>query len=344
MLAGSLGGCDQDHRAVTAPPLVEVETFSESAAIRSTRYAAEVTARFSAPLAFQVGGRVIERRADTGDRVAAGELLARIDPRDLENDLDAVQQQLTAARSELERSRRELVRLENLGEGRFASVTALDNARNLATAAAARVRELEARLALARNRLGYSELRSTVDGTVTARLIDVNQVVAAGEPAFAIARLDTLEATAWIPEQQIHGFEPGEAVAVALWAFPQERFVARIREIAPQAEAASRSFRIRAALPTDPRLRLGQTGSLALPLKVDPTGSVPVASVRRDDAQQPFVLVVVDGVLAQRSVELGGVVDNRFQVHAGLVTGDQVVVLGATELAPGQHVRVHPAD
>lgn len=338
-----LGGCGDTPQTLTPPTLVEVEVFTLDPAREDGGFAAQVTARSGAPVAFQVSGRVDEWLVDTGDQVAAGEVLARIDPRDLQQERDAVSQRLVAARSAQERSERELRRLEDLGVDRFASATELDNARNAATAAGASVRELTAQLALADNRLAYATLRATTAGVITERFVDVDHVVTAGTPAFDLARLDALEVTAWIPETRIGEFQIGQMVNVALWAMPEASFSATVREVAPRADSASRAFRIRATLPPDPRLRLGLSGRLSRTGSAPPTGSVPAGSVRFDAAEQPHVLIVADGRIDRRRITLGQLRDNRLTVVSGLEPGDQVVVLGARELDPGQEVHVQRA-
>ena len=344
LLSASLGGCDR-HSAPTVPPtLVEVDIFTTRDVRHDREFPAEITARDTAPLAFLVGGRITERLVDTGDAVHADQVLARVDPRDLQASVDAAREQLAAARSERERADRELRRLENLGEGRFASATALDGARNSANAAAARTAELEARLSVARNQLGYGELRASTNGVITARLADAGQVVMAGAPVFEIARLDHLEATAWIPETRIGEVQLGDGAALSAWAMPLERFPGPIREIAPRAEPAARTFRIRVSLPPDPRLRLGLTGTLSLPDNAAPAGSVPAASVLDIGEQNPAVFVVDDqGLVERRPVTPGELVGNRLTIRSGLAPGEQVVVLGARQLEPGQRVRVHQA-
>ncbi|HEY0836272.1 MAG TPA: efflux RND transporter periplasmic adaptor subunit, partial [Azospirillum sp.] len=197
-------------------------------------------------------------------------------------------------------------------------------------------------LAIARNRLGYARLTADEAGVVIALPAEAGQVVAVGQPVARIARLGEREAVVAIPEHKLD-LARAAAARVALWADGSRTYPAVLREIAPQADGATRTFEARFSIPdADDAVSLGMSARVIL--TPDPTSRVvrlPAAAVisQGRDAMV-WVLDPAAGTVARARVEVAAFGQRETLISAGLSSGDLVVTLGAHLLDDGQRVRV----
>ena len=300
-------------------------------------YAARIEARHETVLAFEVGGRVAARLAEVGDRVAAGATLARLDDSDLRLRVQDLAARLAAARAEQADAAVALQRARELRPKGFVSQAEFDSATYRDQAAAAQTDALVAQLDLARRQLAYATLKAPMAGVITARALEVGQVVGAGQAAFTLARPDELEAVFDLPEQQVADLPEG--VSVTLWAQPDQPLAAHVREVAPQAAGDSRTYRVRATLQpggVQPALGMSATVAFAAPAAML---AVPASAViKRDDGQAAVWVVDGDKATRLRAVTLGPVQGDQVSIAGGLDTGEWVVTAGVHDLRDGQHV------
>ncbi|MDD3650546.1 efflux RND transporter periplasmic adaptor subunit [Immundisolibacter sp.] len=323
-----------------APPPRPVRAVQASATpgrLDTHSYAARIEARHETVLAFEVGGRVAARLTEVGDRVGAGAPLARLDDTDLRLRVQDLSARLAAARAEQADAAVALQRARELRPKGFVSQADFDRATYRDQAAAAQTDALVAQLDLARRQLAYATLKAPMAGVITARALEVGQVVAAGQAAFTLARTDELEAVFDLPEQQVADLPEG--VSVTLWTQPGEPLTARVREVAPQAAGDSRTYRVRATLQpggVQPALGMSATVAFAAPtaMLAVPAGAV----IKRDDGQA--AVWVVDGEQAARlrPVTLGPVQGDQVTIASGLDAGEWVVTAGVHDLRDGQRV------
>lgn len=337
-----LGGCFERTQASVdtsvQPVQVVVVALADDAATRA--YAGTIRPRHEAAVGFRAGGRIQSREVDIGAHVAAGQVLARLDPTDLAlatrsaaADLAAAEAQATQAVADAARSRR------LRADGWVSAAT--DEARQAAARAATeRVASARAALALARNRLAYAELRAPEAGVVTAVLRDRGTVVAEGDPVLRIAEAGPPEADVQLPEQALpDAARPG--ATVTLWARPGESIPAHLRELAPAAEGPLRTYDARYVLDGTPGwVALGMTATLHLPAPRADRVAVLPASALLDRGDGPTVWQVTPGgSLRARKVTVRRLEQDRVVV-SGLAGGERVVALGAQKLDPAARVRV----
>jgi len=299
---------------------------ANTGAAQDDRYSGEVRARIEAPLGFRIGGKLVDRLVDVGARVRPGQPLAR---------LDAADQQLALAQAEANRALAdaELKRTQELRQKNFISQAALDGKQTAATAAAAQAK-------LAKNQAAYTTLVADAPGVIAAVLAEPGQVVGAGQQVFRLARDGEREVAIAIPESRLAGLKVGAAATVELWS--GKSFQGRLRELAPAADAASRTFAARVRIvDADADIALGMTASVRFAQPAASEIVVPLAAILQQGEHGAAVWVIgADGAVSQRPVEIARYGDQGAVVAAGLQVGETIVAAGAFKLAAGEKVRI----
>ncbi|MCM2337707.1 MAG: efflux RND transporter periplasmic adaptor subunit [Lysobacter sp.] len=338
-----LAACGKEAAPQEAPRPVLVAHPTESAHAVSA-FAGEVRAREESPLSFRVGGNLIERHVDVGDHVRRGALLAVLDAGDLQAQARAAQAQLVAAQAELGRARADQARLAQLAGQQLVSRSALDAANAAATAAQGQVNAARANLDVARNQASYTQLRAPRDGVIAARNAEAGQVVGAGQAVFSLAADGVREVAFAVPEGVVAEVKPGLPVQVEVWSKPGQRWPGTVREIAPAADAASRTYAARVSVDApEGAMELGQSARVYLASNGNGALSVPLSALQRTgDAAAVFVVDAKTATLKLQPVRLGPYGDERAPVRSGLSAGDWVVTAGGHLLRAGQ--KVVPVD
>jgi RND family efflux transporter MFP subunit len=336
-------GCD---RAVTAPPenppVVRVMRVGSTQAGNGIEFPAEIRARYETPLAFRVGGKVIERPAQVGTRVAKGRTLARVDTTDLAHALDAAKAQRATLESERSLAVRELERFKGLREKGFVSQAELDRRQSAAAAAQTQLDAAEARLKQSESQLAYATLVADADGVITSVEAEVGQVVAAGQTIVRLVRPGDRELAIAVPESLRAHVAHASAFTVVANALPGKTWTGRLRELSPAADPVTRTYAARIALDgSRDELALGMSARVIVAGAAARSGvAVPLAAIHARDDKPQVWLVDQAGTVRTRPVVTRGIEGDRILVESGLADGDVVVVAGAQLLHAGQKVRV----
>lgn len=306
------------------------------------RYAGEVRARHETDLAFRVAGRVARRMVESGTRVRAGQTLATLDPSDYALAARAARSQLAAAQAEAKLAHEDLKRFAELRVRNFIAQAELDRRRAASDAADARVHALRAEAARQDNQTGYTRLTAPHAGVVTEVRFEAGQVVAAGQPVARLARTGAREVSIDVPENALETLRGATALKVRLWSAPEQAYAGRLRELAPVADPATRTYAARIAMDApDEAAKLGMTATVELVLGAAPVLSVPQGALFQGNGRpKVWVVDVKAGTVAARAVELGALEGGRAAVLSGLAAGEWVVTAGVHKLAPGQRVRL----
>jgi RND family efflux transporter MFP subunit len=342
-----LAGCSTPPENSALPRPVRVIRVGEAAAHPTAGFAGEVTARRETALAFRVAGKLEARLVEVGDRVRKGQVITRLDANDYRLATQNLKAQLAAARAEYEFTRADLARYRELLDQNIIAPPEFDRRQTAYTAAKERVAALEAQLEQTANQLRYSELAAERDGVIAAFSVEAGDVIAAGQPVARLAQLDEKEVTLHVPEQRVGDIAPGQVVEVSLWSQGERRFRGSIREVAPAADPATRTYRVKVAL-LDGRDQalLGMTATVWL-TTTEPAGPViPRSAVftSHDDPKQPKVWVVDADTVRSTPVTLGAPLDGERIEVAGVAPGQTVVSAGVQRLIEGQAVRVLAAS
>ncbi len=295
-------------------------------------YSGEVRARIETTLGFRVAGKIIERRADVGMAVRAGQVLARLDPTDAALQLAQAEAQraLTAA---------ELARYRDLKARNFISASALDAKETAFNAA-------DAQAALAKNQAAYTSLVADRAGVIGLVLAEPGQVVTAGQAVFRMAPNGEREIAIALPESEVSGFKLGQAALVTFWATPGaagKPLEGRLREVSPVADPVTRTYAARVSLKNaDPLLPLGMSATVRFPSAAAGVKKllVPLTAIIQQGNQPAVWKVGADNTLTLQPVSVAEFTDRGAVVVGGLAEGEQIVVAGVNLLAAGEKVRI----
>lgn len=334
----TLLGCQKEKTVNQDIPLVMVTKTSSSAQAQHS-YAGQVEARQQTALSFRVAGQITERDVDVGDRVRAGQVLAKLDVKDAQLQLNAAQAQFDNASAAAQVASNELKRYQQLLPINAVSRSQFDAIKNQYTAAQASLKQARSNLDVAANQTRYNQLRATQTGVITAREIEVGQVVGAGQTVYQLAIDGEREVVIGIPEQLISTLKIGQSASVRLWSSSENVYPAYVREISPAADA-TRTFRVKVAFSqAQPSIQLGQSARVFLSEPTQTSLSVPLSSVSATH-QQPYVWVVqANHTLKKVPVRLGDYGREQVSILSGLQPSDWVVVGGVHLLREQQKIR-----
>ena len=347
LAAAFLAGCDQKQAAAPEPvrpvKLMRVEV---KAATRPVTYSGVVKARREATLGFRVAGKIVERAVNVGDRVAPGQLLARLDRSDLALSLASATATLSSARSQLAVAQSAYARAEDLAARGFLAKATLDERKLALDQALAAVDQARAAQEQAAHQATYADLTSDVAGVVTGVQAEAGQVVAAGAPVVVVARDGEDEVAIAVPESEIRHFHVGDRFAVRFWADPDLAGAGVAREIAGSADPASRTFAVRVSLADNPAIRLGETATVTAQIPVETAGvEAPLAALTERDGRATVWIVDQRSLtVSPREVEPAGFTGENVRLVRGLAPGEWIVAAGAQFMTPGKLVRVAPED
>ncbi|MCX9000040.1 efflux RND transporter periplasmic adaptor subunit [Rhizobiaceae bacterium BDR2-2] len=340
-----LAACADDG-AETPPPVRPVMSVVATAASPlDIGFAGTVQPQVSTPMGFRILGRLVSRPAEVGDLVARGQQLAAIDPTSLELAVRAAEADLAGARAQLADAESTAARTRVLRAGDAASQSVLEQADLGRASAQASVAKAEAALAKAREQLSYSTISADYDAVVTSVDAEVGQIVSAGETILTIARPDLRDAVVDVP-LSAGTVAPGEAFSVALQVAPDVTVTGTAREVAPQADPLTRTFRVRIALADPPdNFRLGATITAYRRQAGPKTITLPLTALREEEGRSyVFVVDEAKGEVARREITVASRTGALFVPAGGVEEGERVVTAGVGALTDGQKVRLSAGE
>ncbi len=333
---GSKG--NEDH-ASGRPVLVAAVRFAPQS--QSREFVASIRPRVESDLGFRITGKVVKRFVEVGQRVKAGAILATLDDTDLKLQKEQSDAEYAASNVALMQTSADETRATKLKQQGWTAQAALDRVRAAAQEARGRNQRAARAVELAKNSLDYAVLRADADGIVTQTSVEPGQVIAVGAPAIRIARAGEMEAMVALPETYVGAAGAGEARLV-LWSNPGKSYRAKLRELSPSADPATRNFAARfSILDADSALSLGMSATLQIASQdATPVISVPLSALY-NQGQGPSLWKVDDqGKLNLTPVNVLRYEANTAVVSGPLKEGENIVVLGAQKLEAGAKVRV----
>ena len=337
ILAVGLVACSEAPPPPAAPKLVRTLAVGAGGAAANgaeRSYSGEVRARIETTLGFRVAGKIVERRAELGQAVKAGQVLARLDATD-------AGLQLTQAEAQRALAAADLARYRDLRAKNYISASALD-ARETAFKAA------EAQAALAKNQSSYTTLVADRNGVIGQVLAEPGQVVSVGQAVFRLAPDGERDVAIALPEGEVGAFKLGQAAAVTFWSAGAagKPLAGRLREISPVADPVTRTYAARVSLKdADPLLPLGMTATVRFPTGASGGPAtkrllVPLTAIFQQGTQPAVWKVGADNTVILQVVDVAAYTDSGAVVSAGLAGGEQIVAAGVNLLTAGEKVRV----
>jgi RND family efflux transporter MFP subunit len=339
----ALAACDPMTAQPAAPVRpVLVTPVHYQAQVSDRSFVGTIRPRIESDLGFRVGGKVSKRLVEVGTRVTSGQPLAILDEADLSLQAEQAAAELSAATGVLAQASAAETRAKDLRQKGWSTDAQLDQAKASADEARARLNRAERSVELTKNSLSYATLVADAAGVVTATLIEPGQVVTAGQTAIRLARLAEKEVVVAIPETLLTRARSGEA-QVSIWSEPGKRYVAKLRELAPSADAATRTYLAKFSMPeAGDEVQLGMTGTLTLS---DPASEkvarLPLSALF-NQGEGPSLYVADDksGAITLKRVSVKSYESNDVLISGGVEEGANVIALGVQKLDPAQKVKI----
>ena len=341
-VAVALAGCN-DKVAEKPAPLrpVLVATAHYEAETPERSFVGTIKPRIEADMGFRVPGKVAKRLVEVGQTVEIGQPLATLDEIDLKLQAEQAFAENTAATGVVAQAVAAEQRAKDLRAKGWTTDAQMDSARAAADEARARLNRAERSVDLTKNSLSYATLVADARGVVTATLIEPGQVVAAGQTAIRVARFAEKEAVVAIPETLVERAKTGTAT-VTLWSEANKKYAAKLREISPSADPATRTYLAKFSLPdVGDNVELGMTATLTLcDKKTARVARLPLSALYDAGDKPSFFVVDEAGDVTLRPVTIKAYESNDVVITGGVDEGAKVVALGVQKLDPKQKVRV----
>jgi RND family efflux transporter MFP subunit len=341
--ATALAACNRETKteAVETRPVRTMVATSQPAG-ETVVLTGHVQAQDEAAMAFRIAGRMIERSVNVGDRVAAGQVLAKLDPDNEVNALRSAQANLSAAQARLTQARAAFQRQRSLLATGHTPRAQYDLAQEALSNAQSAVDDGEAQVQIAGRRVHWTVLIADAPGTVIARGAEPGEVVQAGQMIVQLARQGGWDAVFDVPAQLLRSAPADSEVTVRLTDDLTVTATGRVREVAPQADPVTRTFLVRIGLADPPAaMRLGSTITGTVKLDTTPVIAIPASALTRTN-QLPAVWIVdpKELTVSLRNVELVRFDPGTVVIAHGLEPGEIVVTAGVQALHSGQKIRL----
>jgi len=338
--ASLLAGCKKEEEAA-APPRPVLFTIATPTALAGTRFAGTVQAKVQAALGSRVSGRLVSRTVHVGDLVKKGDVLAVLDSTAYELAVRSARAELSSAEATLASAVATEDRQKTLLQSNAAAKAAVESAEQSREAADAGVTRARTALTKAEEQLSYTQITAEFDGVVVATGAEVGQTVSPGAAIVTVARPDERDAVVDIPETA-EAIGLGSRFTVSLQINPAITVKGTVREIAPSADAVTRTRRVKIALEDPPdTVRLGTTITAELEGPAHTGILVPETAVLEKDGKPHVWLVDAGkGEVHLVPVETGARSGSSVMVASGIKEGDRVVTAGVHSLEEGQKVKM----
>jgi len=369
MLSGC-GGSESRPKAASNAPSIPVQ----AVVVRSSQWpdvyqaTGTVRARSAAVLSSKVMAYVQQVAVQVGDQVRDGQLLVTLDSKDLDTNvrraeaaeaevLSAIPEAdngVAGAKANLDLARSTFKRMEELASKKSISNQEFDEASaRLKSAQAAyemtraKRSQLDSKLAQVREEIrgarimrDYTRIAAPFSGVVTAKSVEPGNLAAPGAPLLTVEREGAYRLEASVEESKLPFVKRGQTVNIALEALDRQ-IPARVSEIVPAVDAASRAYIVKIDLPAMPNLRSGMFGRAWFPLGARTVVAVPQPALV-DRGQLQSVFTVENGFARTRLVTTGQRAQNEVEVLSGLSEGETVISPLPSALADGARVEVRP--
>ena len=339
-----LAGCSRPEPPPEPVRSVKLLTVGVDALQLQIEYAGEVRARVESRLGFRVAGKIVQRQAELGQRVKAGQVLAQLDPQDYQLAAQAAQAQVSAAQTQRDLAAADFKRYATLKEQNFISGAELERRQATLQAAQATLAQARAQASSQGNQTDYTRLLADVAGVITSIEAEPGQVVSAGTPVLRIAQDGARDAVFAVPEDTVAQVKPGQTVSVRLWS-GGVTLTGRVREVAASADPVTRTYEVKVGLDGATAAPLGATVYVA-PQGLGHAGTqaitLPTTALRQQgQGTAVWVYEPASGTVRSQDVEIASADGNAAVVASGLTPGMQVVATGVHVLSPGQKVLVY---
>lgn len=340
----ALAGCHQpaaaevDNKTGPVPIAIAVAVAHQQSLDRTAEVQGALFPREHAVMSSEVEGRVAQVVADFGDKVTAGQVMLKINPREYELRVETAQAALDQARAKFANSSARYNRARTLKESGSISAEQFDQIGSQMRVDQADTESAQEALAMARKKLGDTEIKAPFGGSVQKRMVSLGEYVSPGKEIYELIATDPIKLRCPMPERFVPLARVGMPVKLAIDADQGASYTGKITRIAPALDESSRTLLIEAEVANpDGALKPGFFAHVTMDLGHDRALFVPTAAVLRY-AGVARVFIVEQGVVRAREVTTGSVVGDQTEITGGLKEGDHVAVSDVDRLADGTAV------
>jgi len=291
-------------------------------------------------LSSEGSGKVVELRARLGDSVRKGDVLARLDARIPQAQLDQARANLQGAESQLELAEAGFAQAEALLQESATSSSSHLNSRITLDGARAQVDAAAAAVVLAETALTHTRIRAPWDGTISAVQIEEGALIGPGAPAFRLVDTTRVKVSLGVPAAAIAWVAAGQPAHIVVPGLGDDAlYEGQLAYVGPEPDLLTRTWPAQLEIPNvDGRMRAGQIARVEVVVGVrDDAVVVPDDSLSGDD--EPVVFVLEGDVAHARRVVLGRTIGDLVEIRSGVRAGEEVVTLGRQHLSDGSRVR-----
>ncbi|MEM7586578.1 MAG: efflux RND transporter periplasmic adaptor subunit [Acidobacteriota bacterium] len=277
-------------------------------------------------LVARTAGPIVELAAEEGMTVRKGQVLARIDDRE-------VRAQLEVSKVRLEETQLAYERAKQLHSSELVSQETLDQALANYQSAQGDTERLKVQME-------YTEISAPFSGLIVQRYVKFAQHLANGAQLFRLSDFDPLLAPIQVPERELPRLRVGQAARIEVEAWGDESFRAKVLRLSPVVDAATGTIRVTLEVQGRGKLRPGMFASVYLEMARKADALVVPKSALALDSLGDTVFVADGETAVRRAVELGFQNDNLLEVRGGLGEGEQVIVVGQDGLSEGTPIEI----
>jgi RND family efflux transporter MFP subunit len=343
----ALGACSGKKETPEPIRSVKLITVGASDVNVQGEYAAEIKARVETRLGFRVGGKILVRQAEAGQRVQAGQVLAEVDVQDYALAAQAAQAQVIGARSQRDLAAADYKRYEALLAQNFISAAELERRSATLKGAQATLDQALAQAQSQSNQAAYAKLTAPTAGVITGIEAEPGQVVSAGQAVVRFAQEGPRDAVFAVPEHVVSRLKLGQKMTATL-SNGQQTLSGQVREIGASADPATRTFTVKLGLVKAENLPLGITLNVHAPQLAGSQSNVikvPTSALRQEGQQSAvWVFDPASSTVSSQAVQVATADGNEVVIATGLKAGQQIVSAGVHVLSPGQKVTVYKPE
>lgn len=353
-LTFAISGCNSDERPIKEiiRP-VRFQTLTQTIESDSRSFSGISAAASTVDLSFRVGGIIRVFNFKIGVWVKAGDLLATLDDNDARLELEKAGANVNQSKVQLQTAESNLGRIKKLFEDNNVALSEYEDAKDRFASAKANEAALQKTYQILNSELSYYKLYAPMDGIVAEKNGGENENVQAGNVVFVLHGKNQFNIDAGLPEQYVSRVEVGDKVSAEFGSIPNKVYECVISEIALVMDKKSSTYPITMTVSNpDEQIRADMTANVRFSFSDSDDGGerealiVPMFSVGKDNAGNFSFVVIPDasekgfGKVIRKSIVIGKILDNGFEIKSGLEVGDMVVTAGVSKLEDGAKVRI----
>jgi len=338
-----LVACDKPVESPPPPRPALVMKVTENATDTAMTLVGRVQPRYESAQGFRINGKIIERRVDVEAKVSKGQIIARLDATDSQLNVAAAAAEVASAEASHALAVAEVLRQRQLFAKKFISASALDIHEAELKASSARLAKVKAQAHISGNQSQYTALTADRDGVVSFIQAEPGQVVQPGTVIVKIADTRTIDVLVAVPESRMAEVHLNAPVYLKMWADQQKLYTGKVREIAPEADPATRTFDARITLENaDSSVKFGMTAGVKFPTLPSENANgviVPSRAVTASNGKSQVWVLLEDLTVHARDVQVGAFREDGVVIRSGLNAGETIAVAGVHTLTENQLVR-----